>query len=122
MTDTGAALDEKLLSKSIDLESGMIYVVGVIIFRPAQSSAASDPYKLLVVKRVLDEEAFSDNWELPGGHVEPRRNHQRMRGAGDGRPRRTGLMVNHIFGGELTELRWMVELNVQFNYLCREGN
>lgn len=120
MAVTEAALNKKLLSKSTDLEAGMTYVVGVAIFRPALFPAASDPYELLVVKRASNEEAFPDNWELPGGHVEPGETIKEC--VGRETAEETGLVVDHIFG-EFDELRWMFEtkkrVNVQFNYAVR---
>lgn len=117
MADKETAFERRLHSKSTDLEAGMTYLVGVAVFRPAQSPAGSDPYELLVVKRASHEVAFPDNWELPGGHVEAGENVKEC--VERETVEETGLVVERILG-EFDELRWTSKskgrVNVQFNY------
>lgn len=122
MADTDASFEKRLNYKSTDLESGMTYLVGVAIFRSAQSPAASDPYELLVIKRASHEEAFPDNWELPGGHVESGETVKEC--VERETVEETGLMVDRILG-EFDELRWISKskgrVNVQYNYVVTVG-
>lgn len=118
MANTETAFERRLHSKSTDLAAGMTYLVGVAVFRLAQSPAGSNPHELLVVKRASHEEAFPDNWELPGGHVEAGENVKEC--VERETVEETGLVVDHVLG-EFDELRWTSKskgrVNVQYNYV-----
>lgn len=118
MADTEASFEKRLGSKTTDLETGKTYLVGVAVFRSAVSPDASDPYELLVVKRASHEEAFPDNWELPGGHVE---SGETVKECVERETiEETGLTVDRVVG-EFDDLQWMSKskgrMNVQYNYV-----
>lgn len=109
---------KRLDSKFTDLPAGKKYLVGVAIFqRRPDVGANPSPWQLLVVKRAEDEEAFPNNWELPGGHVEP---DETVRDTVNRETvEETGLIVERVIG-EFDELFWTSRSsgkeNVQFNY------
>ena len=118
MVDTETSIEKRLNSKTTDLEADLTYLVGVAVFRLAESPDDSDPYELLVVKRASHEEAFPDNWELPGGHVESRETVKEC--VERETLEETGLTVDRVLG-EFDELRWVSKskgrTNVQYNYV-----
>jgi|SRR5271170_7484534 len=65
------SFEDRLGKKTTDLESGKTYLVSVAIFRLNPNTESSSKFQLFIVKRAEHEEAFPNNWELPGGHVEP---------------------------------------------------
>lgn len=108
---------KRLNSKITDLPAGQTYLVGVAIFRRDPVASKPAPWQLLVVKRAEDEEAFPNNWELPGGHVEP---NETVRGTVCRETvEETGLDVETVIG-EFEQLLWTSKssgkMNVQFNY------
>ena len=65
------SFQDRLNAKTTDLEPGKTYLIGVAIFRKNPNSNSTSKHQPLVVKRAAHEEVFPNNWELPGGHVEP---------------------------------------------------
>jgi 8-oxo-dGTP pyrophosphatase MutT (NUDIX family) len=120
MPDTLTPFNTKLHSKPTDLEAHITYLIGVAIFRPALSPSTSDPYKLLIVKRSSHEDVYPNNWELPGGHVEPGESVKEC--VERETMEETGLVVDRIIG-EFDELRWTSQsqgrVSVQYNYAVR---
>ena len=119
MVDTETSIEKRLNSKTTDLEAGLSYVVGVAVFRPAESPDDSDPYELLVVKRASHEETLPEHWELPSGHVE---SGETVKGCVERETmEETSLIVDRVLG-ELDELRWVSKstglTNVQYNYVA----
>ncbi len=120
MADPDTPFNTKLHSKTTDLESHITYLIGVAIFRPALSPTASDPYELLIIKRSSHEDVYPNNWELPGGHVEPGESVKEC--VERETMEETGLVVDRIIG-EFDELRWTSQskgrVSVQYNYAAR---
>jgi 8-oxo-dGTP pyrophosphatase MutT (NUDIX family) len=104
-------LNPWLHSHKSELDASKNWLVGVAIFRKAQ------PMELLVVKRAPTEEAFPNNWELPGGHVEDTDldvYHTIERETAE----ETGQIVEKVLG-EFEELFWdsrSGKKNIQMNY------
>lgn len=65
------SFQDRLAAQASDLESGKIYIVGVVIFRLNPNPNSPSKHQLLIVKRASHEESFPNMWEIPGGHVEP---------------------------------------------------
>lgn len=108
---------KRLNSKITDLPAGKTYVVGVAIFRRDPMAVTPAPWQLLVVKRAEDEEVFPNNWELPGGHIEP--NETVRETVCRETMEETGLDVETVIG-EFEQLFWTSKssgkMNVQYNY------
>ena len=72
------------------------------------------------MKRAVHEEVFPNNWELPGGHIEPG---ETVRQCVERETlEETGLLVDEILG-EFAELHWdsmsSGKKNIQMNYVVR---
>lgn len=109
---------KRLDSKITDLPAGKTYLVGVAIFRrDPMAVTPTAPWQLLVVKRAEDEEVFPNNWELPGGHLEP--NETVRETVCRETMEETGLDVETVIG-EFEQLLWTSKssgkMNVQYNY------
>ena len=111
------SFQDRLNAQTTDLEPGKTYLIGVAIFRTNPDANSPSKQQLLVVKRASHEEAFPNNWELPGGHVEPGETiHQCVERE---TLEETGLVVEEVLG-EFAELLWESrssgKKNVQLNY------
>ena len=111
------SFQERLDAQTAELEQGKTYLVGVAIFRASPDPASTTKFQLLVVKRAEHEEAYPNNWEIPGGHVEPG---ETVRQCVERETlEETGLLVDKILG-EFAELHWdsrsSGKKNVQMNY------
>ncbi len=100
------------------LDSTKVFLVGVAIFKKSGAGGTPIKHELLIVKRAENEEAFPDNWELPGGHVEM--SDRDVRHTVDRETQEeTGLIVEEVLG-EFEELYWESKKsgkqNVQLNY------
>ncbi len=111
------SFQDRLDAQTKDMERGKTYLVGVTIFRPSPDPESTTKFQLLILTRAEHEEAFPNNWELLGGHLEPNETFRQCveRETMEG----TGLVFDKVLG-EFAELlrdsKSSGKKNVQMNY------
>ncbi len=108
-------INPRLNSHLSTLDSTKVILVGVAIFKKSKSKEAPE---LLLDERAESDEAFPNNWKLPGGHVEMSDRNVRHTVKRETQEE-TGLIVEEVVG-EFDELYWdskkSSKKNVQLNY------